>query len=137
MRQAPSHLLTCVYPQVDLEVVGGAEGLAAVGAVLGGRALAALAVLLGQRRLDAPGRFAGRVLPDICGGRHTEGELSATSSQQHPPQPRYRHTCDSNTLFFSFLFFSFLSLCLPLIVPFLSFFLFFLPPPPKRDGAQS
>lgn len=29
-------LLTCVYPQVDLEVMGGAEGLAAVGAIFGG-----------------------------------------------------------------------------------------------------
>lgn len=28
-------VLTCVYPQVDLEVMRGAEGFATVGAVLG------------------------------------------------------------------------------------------------------
>lgn len=29
--------LTCVYPQMDFQVMGGAEGLATVGAVFGGR----------------------------------------------------------------------------------------------------
>lgn len=31
----PADVLTCVYPQVDLEVMRGAEGFATVGAVLG------------------------------------------------------------------------------------------------------
>lgn len=55
--------LTCVYPQVDLQVVGGAEGLATVGAVLGGRAQRALSNLCRGGR-DAPGRLR-RVLPSV------------------------------------------------------------------------
>lgn len=55
--------LTCVYPQVDLQVMGGAEGLAAVRAVLGGRGQGALS-MLGQRRLDAP-RCLHQVLANI------------------------------------------------------------------------
>ncbi|TNN79290.1 hypothetical protein EYF80_010535 [Liparis tanakae] len=58
---------------VDFEVVGGAEGLSAVGAILGGRAGASLAVL-GQRRLNAPRRLP-RVLPDIWSARE-EGETN-------------------------------------------------------------
>lgn len=30
-------VLTCVYPQMDFEMMGGAERLATVGAILGGR----------------------------------------------------------------------------------------------------
>lgn len=68
-----AHILTCVYPQVDFEMVGGAEGLATVVAILGGRARASLAVL-GQRRLNAPRRLP-RVLPDIWSA-HKEGETN-------------------------------------------------------------
>ena len=80
--------LTCVYPQVDFEMMGGAEGLAAVGTILGGRGHAPLA-MLGQRRLNAPRRLP-QVLPNIWsatrktargGERQMEGVLSATSNQ--------------------------------------------------------
>lgn len=79
-------VLTCVYPQVDLEVMGGAERLATVGAILGGRALAALTVL-GQSRLNAPRRFA-RVLPNIW-STHKEGETNGRCVECHfKPAPR-------------------------------------------------
>lgn len=78
--------LTCVYPQVDLEVMGGAERLATVGAILGGRALAALTVL-GQSRLNAPRRFAC-VLPNIW-STHKEGETNGRCVECHfKPAPR-------------------------------------------------
>lgn len=101
-------VLTCVYPQMDFEMMGGAEGLATVGAILGGRAQTALTVL-GQRRLNAP-RCLSQVLPNIWSThrdstrreRQMESVLSATSNQ-----PSTHH----NTFFFFFL------LCLSLIVP--------------------
>lgn len=66
----PADVLTCVYPQVDLEVMRGAEGLATVGAVLGGRTQVALAVL-GQRRLSGPRRLR-HIVPEICSMQEEE-----------------------------------------------------------------
>lgn len=100
-------VLTCVYPQVDLEVMGGAERLATVGAILGGRALAALTVL-GQSRLNAPRCFA-RVLPNIW-STHEEGETNGRCVECHF-KPALAHR--DNMLFFSFPSPS----CLSLIVP--------------------
>lgn len=115
-------VLTCVYPQVDLEVMGGAERLATVGAILGGRALAALTVL-GQSRLNAPRRFA-RVLPNIW-STHKEGETNGRCVECHfKPAPRTSRQ-------HAFLFFPF-PFCLSLIVP--------RPPPPplpKTPPAQN
>lgn len=99
-------LLTCVYPQVDFEMMGGAERLATVGAILGGRAHAPLA-MLGQRRLNGPRRLP-QVLPNIWSThrdstrreRQMEGVLSATSNQP-------LHTSQHNTFFLFFLFFPF------------------------------
>lgn len=56
-------VLTCVYPQVDFEMMGGAEGLPAVGAVLRGRSDAPLPDL-GWRRLQAH-RCLRQVFPSI------------------------------------------------------------------------
>lgn len=91
-------VLTCVYPQVNLEVMGGAEGLATVWAVLGGRAQAAL-TMLGQRWLNAPRRLP-HVLPNIW-SRHKEGETNGRCVECHfKPAP---HTSQHNT--FCFIFF--------------------------------
>lgn len=85
-------VLTCVYPQVDLEVMGGAEGLATVGAILGGRAQAAL-TMLGQRRLNAPHRLP-HVLPNIW-STHKEGETNGRCVECHfkpaPPHITTQH----------------------------------------------
>lgn len=81
-------VLTCVYPQVDLEVMGGAERLATVGAILGGRGQAAL-TMLGQRRLNAPRRLP-RVLPDIW-STHKEGETNGRCVECHF-KPAHTHT---------------------------------------------
>lgn len=56
-------LLTCVYPQVNLEVMRGAEGFATVGAVLGWRTQVALP-MLGQRRLNGPWHLR-HIFPEI------------------------------------------------------------------------
>lgn len=64
-------VLTCVYPQMDFEMMGGAEGLATVGAILGGGAHAPLA-MLGQRRLNAP-RCLPQVLPNIWSAETAQG----------------------------------------------------------------
>lgn len=85
-------VLTCVYPQVDLEVMGGAEGLATVWAVLGGRAQAAL-TMLGQGWLNAPRRLP-HVLPNIW-STHKEGETNGRCVECHfKPAP---HTSQHNT----------------------------------------
>lgn len=101
-----SGALTCVYPQMDFEMMGGAEGLATVGAILGGRGHTPL-TMLGQRRLNAPCCLP-QVLPNIWSAhrdstrreRQMEGVLSATSNQ-----PSTHH---NTTRFF---FFSFSSVC--------------------------
>lgn len=60
---ARSPALTCVYPQVDLEVVGRPEGLPTVRTVLQGRAQAPVAEQGGRRHPSGP----PRLLADVCG----------------------------------------------------------------------
>lgn len=95
-------VLTCVYPQVNLEVMGGAEGLATVWAVLGGRAQAAL-TMLGQRWLNAP-RCLPHVLPNIW-STHKEGETNGRCVECHfkpaPPHITSQHNTTHFVLFFS------------------------------------
>lgn len=90
----PEGRLTCVYPQMDLQVVGGAEALPTVGAVLHGRAHAALPVL-GCGGLRGPCALC-QVVSHICNntkaGKCWEGGVerwrdkklvfSVTSNQQ-------------------------------------------------------
>ena len=81
--------LTCVYPQVDLEVVGGAEGLATVGAVLGGLAHAALSVL-GQRQGCTPGRLHHLLSYAHIWSTHTR---TRTHARTHTHTHTQTHTC--------------------------------------------
>lgn len=69
--------------------MGGAEGLATVGAILGGRAQAAL-TMLGQRRLNAPHRLP-HVLPNIW-SMHKEGETNGRCVECHFKPPPHTHT---------------------------------------------
>lgn len=77
-----------MYPQVDLEVVGGAEGLPTVGAVLDGRAQAPVPVL-GGGLLNTPCCLP-QVIPDILSNKrethtdtHKGGAVSVTSNRHH------------------------------------------------------
>lgn len=142
------YLLTCVYPQVDLEVVGGAEGLSAVGAVLGGRALAALTVL-GQRQRNASCHFAARILPDICQERETKGRCFKRCFKiGNAPEPYTHKRTGGNTPVYFFLVLYFPSTCLFLSPFFFSCIVFLLtvfrlktgftvPPWQNADGSHA
>lgn len=109
-------VLTCVYPQVDFEMVGGAERLPTIGTILGGRGQISLAVL-GQRRLDAP-RCLRQVLPNIwstCRDSTRRRETNGRCVKCHSKPPPSHHI--TTLFFFSFFSFSFFLFCLSLFVP--------------------
>lgn len=85
-----------MYPQVDLQVMGGAEGLAAVRAVLGGRAQGALS-MLGQRRLDAP-RCLHQVLANIWSTHTHTHEEGKTNGRRVECQPCTHHIITQHIL---------------------------------------
>lgn len=65
--QTPGHAsisLTCVYPQVDLEVMGSPESLRTVRAVLHGRAQ----VPVSKQRLLLDATGSPGLLADVCSG---------------------------------------------------------------------
>lgn len=84
-RSGPVDILTCVYPQVDLEVMGCAEGLATVEAVLGRGSQVAL-TMLGQSWLNGPRRLPC-FFTDVCSAykeeETNENVLNANSKQAH------------------------------------------------------
>lgn len=74
--------LTCVYPQVDLEVVGCPEGFPTVRAVLHGRAQAPVAEQRGL--LDAGG--SPSLLADVCSGGETFSHHFSTCQKLFAPK---------------------------------------------------